>query len=139
MVKRQEGKSPTNVASIKNEYVRSLQEKKDRRKAQRKGLYRRLTVFSIVAVIILSVLTHTFINQKSILAAKEEEKRVLLTELAEKDEEHIMLTSQLAKLNDDEYVAKLARQEYFLSDSNEIIFSLPKKDEKGKKKEDKKE
>ena len=50
-----------------------------------------------------------------------------------------MLTGRLAKLNDDEYIAKLARQEYFLSDKNEIIFSLPKKDGKGEKKEDKKE
>lgn len=139
MVRKQERKSSTNVASIKNEYVRSLQEKKDRRRAQKTGLYRRLTVFAIVAVVILSVLTHTFINQKSILAAKEEEKQVLLTQLAEKDEEQVMLTGQLAKLNDDEYIAKLARQEYFLSDTNEIIFSLPKKDENVKKKEAKKE
>lgn len=139
MVRKKEGKSPTNVASIKNEYVRSLQEKKDRRRAQKTGLHRRLTVFAIIAVVILSVLTHTFINQKNILAAKEEEKQVLLTELADKEEEHVLLTGQLAKLNDDEYIAKLARQEYFLSDKNEIIFSLPKKDENVKKKEAKKE
>ena len=139
MVRKKERKSPANVASIENDYVRSLQEKKDKRSAQKTGLYRRLTVFAIIAVVILSVLTHTFISQKSILAAKEEEKEALLTQLAEKEEEQEMLTGRLAKLNDDEYIAKLARQEYFLSDKNEIIFSLPKKDGKGEKKEDKKE
>lgn len=131
--------SSKNVATIKNEYVRSLQEKEDRRRAQKTRLYRRLTVFSIVAVVILSVLTHTFIKQKSILAAKEEEKQILLEQLAEKEEEQAALTDQLAKLNDDEYIAKLARQEYFLSEENEIIFSLPKNNENGKKKEDEKE
>ncbi len=134
MVKKQERKSPTNVASIKNEYVRSLQEKKDRKRARKVRLYRRLAVFSLVAVIILSVLTYTFINQKSLLAAKEEEKQLLLEELAEKEAEQEILTSQLTKLNDDEYIAKLARQEYFLSDKNEIIFSLPKNSKNSKKK-----
>lgn len=139
MVRKQEGKSSKNIATIKNEYVHSLQQKKDRRRAQKKGLYRRLAVFAILAVIILSVLTHTFITQKKILAEKEQEKQVLLTELAEKEEEQVMLKGQLAKLNDDEYIAKLARQEYFLSDKNEIIFSLPKSSENSKKKDDEKE
>jgi cell division protein DivIC len=31
----------------------------------------------------------------------------------------------IVKLNDDEYIAKLARKEYFLSNDNEIIFTLP--------------
>lgn len=136
MVRKQNEKSPTNIASIKNEYVRSLQEKKDRKRARKVRLYRRLTVFSLAAVVILSVLSYTFINQKSVLAAKDEEKQLLLEQLAEKEQEQAMLTNQLEKLNDDVYIAKLARQEYFLSDKSEIIFSLPKN---SKKKEDEKE
>lgn len=139
MVRKQERKSPTNIASIKNEYVRSLQEKKDRRRARKVRLYRRLTVFSVVAVVMFSILTYMFVNQKTVLAAKEQEKEVLLEQLAEKEEEQAMLTNQLAKLNDDEYIAKLARQEYFLSEKNEIIFSLPQNSEQDEKKEDEKE
>lgn len=139
MVRKQERKSAKNIATIKNEYVHSLQQKKDRRKAQRTGLYRRLAVFGVIAVIAFSVLTYKFISQKKILVVKAEEREVLLTELAEKEEEQVMLTGQLAKLNDDEYIAKLARQEYFLSDKNEIIFSLPKSSENSKKKDDEKE
>ena len=29
------------------------------------------------------------------------------------------------KLNDDDYIAKLARKEYFFSKKNEIIFNIP--------------
>lgn len=39
---------------------------------------------------------------------------------------------EIIKLNDDEYIAKLARREYFLSEKNEIIFNLP--DDKKKEK-----
>lgn len=41
-----------------------------------------------------------------------------------------MLQEEIVKLNDDDYIAKLARRDYFLSENNEIIFNLPK--EKGK-------
>ncbi|MBO1910044.1 septum formation initiator family protein, partial [Microvirga sp. 3-52] len=54
-------------------------------------------------------------------------------------DEQEMLMNQLAKLEDDEYIAKLARQEYFLSDDNEIIFSMPNKKVEDKKKTDEKE
>ena len=35
------------------------------------------------------------------------------------------MKEQVIKLNDDDYIAKLARKEYFLSESDEIIFTLP--------------
>ena len=36
-----------------------------------------------------------------------------------------MLKLQISKLNDDEYIGKLLRKEYFLSEEGEIIFTLP--------------
>ena len=62
---------------------------------------------------------------------------MLIEELALHEKERDQLAKQLEKLNDDEYIAKLARQEYFLSDKNEIIFSLPKKEQKEEKKQKK--
>ncbi|RKJ59809.1 septum formation initiator, partial [Butyricicoccus sp. 1XD8-22] len=41
-------------------------------------------------------------------------------------EQQEMLNLQIAKLEDDEYLAKLARKEYFLSEEGEIIFTIPK-------------
>lgn len=139
MMKKQTKKTPANIAQIKNEYVRTLQQKKERRRARKVRLYRRLSIFALIVIVAFSILGHRYFEQKKILAAKEEEKQSLMTELAEKEEEQVLLKRQLTKLNDDEYIAKLARQEYFLSDKNEIIFSLPKKEEKDKKKEQEKE
>ena len=78
MVQKQERKSPATVASIHTEYVQSLQLKVERKKARKVRLYRRLAVFSAAAILILGVLTHTFFDQKKVLAMKEQEKEELL-------------------------------------------------------------
>lgn len=130
MVKKQTKQTAGNVTKIKNEYVRTLQQKEERKKAQNVRLRRRLTVFTIAVIVSFGILGKIFLGQNKVLAMKEDEKEVLLAELAEMKEEHFMLTRQLERLNDDDYIAKLARQEYFLSDKNEIIFSIPKKREK---------
>lgn len=139
VVRKEERKSAATVASIHTEYVQSLQQKVDRKKARKVRLYRRLAVLSIAAILVLSVLTHTFIDQKKMLTLKKQEHEELLVELEALEDEQNSLTGQLAKLNDDEYIAKLARQEYFLSDKNEIIFSMPNKKEISKKESGEKE
>lgn len=139
MVRKTEQRSSATVRPIHTDYVRSLEQKKNRKKARKVRLYRRLTVFAIAAVLILSVMTVTFVNQKKMLAEKVEEKEALLAELADVTEEQSALNRQIAKLNDDEYIAKLAREQYFLSDKNEIVFSMPKNKENTEKKSGKKE
>lgn len=139
MVRKNERKPAATVESIHTEYAQSLQQKVDRKKAQKVRLYRRLTVLSIAAILVLSVLAHTFFDQKRLLTMKKEEQEELLVELESLEEEQDALKGQLAKLDDDEYIAKLARQEYFLSDKNEIIFSMPNKKEIRKKESGEKE
>lgn len=139
MVQKEGKKSAVKVASIHNEYVSSLQQKVDRKKAHKIRLYRRLTVLAIAAVLILGVMTHTFFDQKKLLALKKQEHEEMLVELKELEKEQDYLTDQIAKLNDDDYIGKLARHEYFLSDKNEVIFSMPNKKEIIKKESKEKE
>lgn len=137
-IRKRERKTAT-VSSIQNEYVQKQRKKEVRKHAQNVRLRRRLAVFGLIALISFSIITYKFVNQKQLLADKFEEKTVLLAELDAVKEEQQTLERQIAKLGDDEYIAKLARQEYFLSDTNEIIFSIPPKTDIGKKKADKKE
>lgn len=139
MANKREGKSPARIAAIHTEYVHSLQQKVERKKARKIRLYRRLTVFALIAIVILGVLTHTFVEQKKMLALKEQEKTELLADIKDAEEEHELLTRNIANLNDDEYIAKLARQEYFLSEKDEIIFSMPDEKNKSEKKSTEKE
>jgi cell division protein DivIC len=135
MQQKKQTKSYAKVASIQTEYVRSLQQKESRKNARKVRLYRRLTVFAVIAVLALAGLSNMYMNQKKSLALKEQEKEELLEQLELVKTEQATLNRQLVKLNDDDYIAKLARKEYFLSEGNEVIFSTPK----NKKKEDEKE
>lgn len=132
-------KSSATVASIGTEYVRSLQKKESRKHARKIRLYRRLTVFAVVAAIILGGMTQMYIKQKQVLEAKELEKIELTAQLEEVQQEQEALKRQLVKLDDDDYIAKLARKDYFLSENNEIIFSIPENKKKTDKKDNGKE
>lgn len=128
-----------NVASINKDYVRSVERQEKRQKAHKVRLFRRLGFFALLVVVIMSWLTMTMFSQKNALAAKEQQKLEAKQELVDILEEQEMLKSQIVKLNDDEYIAKLARKEYFLSDEGEIIFSIPEKEDADKKNKDSKE
>ncbi|MET1014259.1 MAG: septum formation initiator family protein [Paenisporosarcina sp.] len=128
-----------NVASINKDYVRSVERQEERQKAHKVRLFRRLGLFALLVVVVMSWLTMTMFSQKSALAAKEQQKLEAKQELVEILEEQEMLKSQIVKLNDDEYIAKLARKEYFLSEEGEIIFSIPEKEDTDKKNKDSEE
>lgn len=71
----------------------------------------------------------TYISQIAALDEREAEKKQLQRQLSGLERQQQILEEEIVKLNDDEYIAKLARKEYFLSEENEIIFNLPKKEE----------
>lgn len=102
-------------------------------------LRRRLTVMTIIFALIAGSLMVMLIKQKSVLADKEKQKIELQHDLAKQKEKQDDLKIQIAKLKDDDYIAKLARKDLFLSEDGEIIFSIPKVSEKDKKKTDSKE
>ncbi|MGG0669077.1 FtsB family cell division protein [Sporosarcina koreensis] len=132
-------KSSTTVASIETEYVRSLRKKENWRNKQKKRLQRKLFIYAVIAFAVFGGLTNMYIQQQQTLQEKEQQKVETLAKLDEVKEEQDLLKKQLVKLDDDDYIAKLARKEYFLSDKNEIIFTVPKNKKKSDEKSDGKE
>lgn len=129
----------SSVASIETEYVRSMRQKEDWRHKQKKRLKMKMFVFAMIVVIAfggVSIYNH---QQKVLLASKHQEQEQLTEQLAVKTSEQDQLNKQLLKLDDEEYIAKLARKEYFVSNENEIIFSLPEGKKKISKKDEGKE
>lgn len=116
------------ISSINSEYVRSVQKKKKRQQAQRVRLYRRLVAFAVVASLVIGFLVHSLLESQRTLAEKKATQIEVEQSLAETTEEKESLELQIAKLNDDEYIGKLLRKDYFLSEENELIFTLPKDD-----------
>ena len=121
------------VKTLDNDYVRSNANiAKQQQMKQRQKVYsrRRLAVFFVVAAAVCIVLVSTIVNQNARLAEKEAQKTSVQEELMAVQEQKQMLELQIAKLQDDEYIAKIARKEYFLSEEGEIIFTIPKESDK---------
>lgn len=115
-----------NIAKIENHYVQQREVAGIAETRKRKRLFRRLAVFILFSTVISYLMVSTFLSQAAALEAKQAEKELLIKKLASLEKKQIILDEEIVKLNDDEYIAKLARREYFLSEKNEIIFNLPK-------------
>lgn len=118
------------LSSINSEYVRSVERQKNHKQAKKVRLYRRLTTFIITSIVIVGFLISTLLNGNSTLEEKKQQKEEKTEELAKVQEEQELLKRQISKLNDDEYIGKLLRKDYFLSEEGEIIFTLPESDKK---------
>ncbi|WP_423408685.1 septum formation initiator family protein [Heyndrickxia sp. MSNUG] len=115
-----------NISKIENQYVQQREIAGIAESRKRKLLFRRLAVFALFASVISYLMISTFISQSASLENKKAEKEHLEKKLASLEKKQEILDEEIVKLNDDEYIAKLARKEYFLSEKNEIIFNLPK-------------
>lgn len=120
-----------NYTKLDNDYVRNTDKAINRKIQARKRKMRRITFFAIVPVVIIAFLLNVLWNQSETLAVKEEKKVEAKERLSELKDERESLNLKIKQLEDDEYIAKLLRKEYFLSEEGEIIFIIP--DEKDKK------
>ena len=131
-LKRDNKAEKREVTSIRNDYVRSVEIEGERKKAHRIRLLRRLTVFGVLVLMATIWVGSTIYAQTQTIAGKEELREEALLKLEEVEKQQSQLEEQILLLNDEEYLAKLARKDYFLSDEGEIIFTTPhdeKKDE----------
>ncbi len=134
--KKQEELHKRNVQPLNNDYVRSNPQAKAQYKAKQAVLRRRrMAIFFIFAVVVVAGLIQANKVQNERLAAKVEQKANVSEELEQVLEKQEMLKLQIAKLEDDEYIAKLARKEFFLSEEGEIIFTMPNSSENGDEKD----
>lgn len=118
-----------NVAKIQTTYVKQKEYAEVASARKKKLLFRRLALFLVFAAVISYFLISGFVSQSSMLEAKVAQKKQLNKELAELEKKEQILSEEIVKLNDDEYLAKLARKEYFFSEQGEIIFNIPEESE----------
>lgn len=117
-------------ASINTPYVRTIERQENFKERKRVLLYRRLAIFGVISVVIIGGLISTLFTSNEALEEKQQAKIQVTKELEKVQEEQEILKRQIARLNDDEYIGKLLRKEYFLSEEGEIIFTLPENDGK---------
>src|SRR6478752_3321751 len=66
------------------------------------------------------------IRQTSAIENKKAEKVKLEQQLTKLQSKQKQLKGEIVKLNDDDYIKKIARRDYFLSEDGEIIFNVKK-------------
>ncbi|WP_203334979.1 FtsB family cell division protein [Planococcus beigongshangi] len=126
-LKREKSTAAPEVASIQNDYVRSVERKEKRQMAHKVRLFRRLAVFGLVVMLATIWIGTTIYAQSQTLTEKEQLREEAQLALKDVKKEQVKLQEQIILLNDDEYLAKLAKKELFVSENGEIIFTLPEK------------
>nr|WP_263314345.1 septum formation initiator family protein [Mammaliicoccus sp. Marseille-Q6498] len=114
------------IKNIDNEFTQSQNKKKKSVSKSRQVVRKRLALFGgILLIIILFMMVMLYMqkNRNDELVQERKDKAVKYEKLQDKE---IDLKEQIKRLNDKEYIEKLARSEYFLSNDGEVIFKLPK-------------
>jgi cell division protein DivIC len=114
-----------NVSRIQSTYVQQQEYAEIASARKRKLLIRRLSMFIVLACLLAYFMISSTISQSAKLEAKIAQKKQLDQQLADLKKKQDILKEDIVKLNDDDYIAKLARKEYFFSEKNEIIFNIP--------------
>ena len=126
-LKRKKSTAAPEVASIRNDYVRSVERKEKRQMAHKVRLFRRLAVFGLIVMMASIWIGTTIYAQTQTMAEKEQLREEAQLALKEVEKEQVQLEEQIILLNDDEYLAKLAKKDLFVSEEGEYIFTLPEK------------
>jgi len=113
------------VSTIQTTYVKQQAQMEIASARKKKLLIRRLVIFFAFAGFISYLLISNYFSQTTQLEAKMAEKKKLTKQYKDLKKQQDILKEDIVKLNDDDYIAKLARKEYFFSDKNEIIFNIP--------------
>lgn len=121
-----------NVAKLDSTYIHQQEAAKIATARKRKLLFRRLSLFAAFAVFVSYFMISSFLSQAAMIDSKKNQKSELDKQLTDLKTQQDVLKQDIVKLNDDNYIAKLARKEYFFSDKNEIIFNMPDDNKKEK-------
>lgn len=120
-------KSKPSVTQMNNEYVQS-KAKDEKRHQKFKLIFRRRVLFySAVATLVIGILVFNLVKQQHLLATNKKQSTELQTKYDHLMQQETAYKEQVEQLKDPEYVAKLARSEYYLSKNGEIIFTIPSK------------
>ncbi|EPG0901113.1 TPA: septum formation initiator family protein [Listeria monocytogenes] len=125
-------KAKSKVARIENHYIKDTATMKKTRSRRRIALFRRLAFMAIIFAVVGGLLTITYTKQVLTLKEKKEKQVQVDKKMVAMKDEQDSLNEQIKKLHNDDYIAKLARSEYYLSKDGEIIFNIPEENSKQK-------
>lgn len=115
------------VREMDNQYIQQKEMEMELTARRRRGLFRRLGVLAIIAVALTCLGFVTILSQVSTLEEKNQEKLALEEELESLGKEEKELHEDIKNYNDTDYIAEIARRDYYLTRPGETLFKLPSK------------
>ncbi|KMJ56623.1 cell division protein [Bacillus sp. LL01] len=118
-------KRSSTVREMDSKYIEKREQELEFQAKKRRGLIRRLSVLGIIGFILAGIASVTFYAQASSVNEKQEEKLALEQELELLKAEESRLEQEIINYNDLDYIAEIARRDYYLSKPGETLFKLP--------------
>ena len=113
------------VEQIGNQYTSQRNKQKQRNKMKMRIVRRRITVFGGILLAIILMLIIVLVLQKQSNSEDAAERKHKEEQFQKQQDEEIALKEKLNNLNDKDYIEKIARDDYYLSNKGEVIFRLP--------------
>jgi cell division protein DivIC len=113
------------IQEINSSYVRNAEQEVQGKNKKKRIVMARLIVVMVIALVLSAIGVTTIMAQAQTLQDKQQQKLELQAELSQLESEQIKLEQDIENYNDLDYIAEVARRDYFLSKEGEIIFKLP--------------
>ena len=127
------------VVKVINNYTRKRENEQKTKQVENRVAKRRTLLFGSILLVVAGILLIVAFNQKNQNQLIHEELVQAQVVLDERKNEAEDLEQQIRQLNDDDYITRIARSEFFLSEEGEIVFNLSDletSEEKAEKDED---
>lgn len=113
------------VTQLRNEYTQTKTVQAHRENKSRKQRKRRVASIAVVSGLFIAGLSMNLVKNTQLISDLDAQKVAAAEELEHVEATQENLQNEVKKLQDDEYIAKLARSQYYLSKEGEIVFSFP--------------
>lgn len=113
------------VTQLRNEYTQTKTVQAHRENKFRKQRKRRVASIAVVSGLFIAGLSVNLVKNTQMISDLDAQKVAAAEELEHVEATQENLQNEVKKLQDDEYIAKLARSQYYLSKEGEIVFSFP--------------
>ncbi len=113
------------VREMDKAYIQQREQEIELQSKKRRGLMRRLSALALIAFALGCIGFVTIYAQAGTLEEKEQERLALEEQLHQLQMEEQRLHQDIKNYNDLDYIAEIARRDYYLSKPGETLFKLP--------------
>lgn len=123
------------VVRMLNGYTKKRDAEKKVRRSENRVAKKRTMLFGSLMLLVVGILLIVAFNQKTQNQLLQEELVQTEEVMDERVAQEKDLEQQIKQLNDENYIARIARSEFFFSEEGEIVFNLPESNEENAEKE----